>query len=398
MISEHSTLETRKRDLRGPSKVKNNLALLEGQRAEPRNTGGNGQKNKPVVSVVMVICNVERFLREAIESILEQTYRDFEFIIVDFGSTDKSKAMAAGYAATDDRITLHEIPHCDVARARNAGCFLAQGRYIAVMDADDVSLPNRLTLEVDFMEKHPEIGLLGGAAEWIDARGKPLWAVDVPTEDEKIKVALRTHYPFSHTAVLVRTKTFAHVGGYRSAFTSAEDYDLGLRISDHFQCANLPQIVVKYRIHPNQLSLTKRKQQTLCKLAAQASALSRRIAHMDPLNAVSEITPAVLAAIGVTEAMQQAHISAEYQCWIGVMSKAGEYRVALKSSAEALWSDRNRDARLHIANFHFSAAKFNWQKKRFFRGFLAASNAMIFHPGIARLFIQAMRRWLHFNL
>jgi len=378
--------------------VKNNLALLEGQRAEPRNIGGNGQKNKPVVSVVMVICNVERFLREAIESILEQTYRDFEFIIVDFGSTDKSKAMAAGYTATDDRITLHEIPHCDVARARNVGCFLAQGRYIAVMDADDVSLPNRLMLEVDFMEKHPEIGLLGGAAEWIDARGKPLWAIDVPTEDEKIKAALRTHYPFSHTAVLVRTKAFAHVGGYRSAFSYAEDYDLGLRISDQFQCANLPQIVVKYRIHPNQLSLTKRKQQTLCKLAAQASALSRRIAHIDPLNGVSEITPAVLAAIGVTEAVQQAHISAEYQCWIGVMSKAGEYRVALKSSAEALWSDPNRDARLHIANLHFSAAKFNWQKKRCFRGFLAASNAMIFHPGIARLFIQAMRRRLHFNL
>jgi glycosyltransferase involved in cell wall biosynthesis len=92
--------------------VKNNLALLEEQGAEPRNTGGDGQKNKPVVSVVMVICNVERFLREAIESILEQTFRDFEFIIADFGSTDKSKAMATGYAATDARITLHEIYRC----------------------------------------------------------------------------------------------------------------------------------------------------------------------------------------------------------------------------------------------------------------------------------------------
>jgi cellulose synthase/poly-beta-1,6-N-acetylglucosamine synthase-like glycosyltransferase len=112
MICEHSTLATRKRDLRSPSEVKNNLALLEEQRAEPRNTGGDGQKNKPVVSVVMVICNVERFLREAIESILEQTFRDFEFIIVDFGSTDKSKAMATGYVATDARITLHEIYRC----------------------------------------------------------------------------------------------------------------------------------------------------------------------------------------------------------------------------------------------------------------------------------------------
>jgi glycosyltransferase involved in cell wall biosynthesis len=378
-------------------RLNDNTTLLGRRPAGQRHASSDGQKPKPVVSVVMVICNVERFLREAIESILGQTYRDFEFIILDFGSNDNSKAIAAGYAATDDRITFHQIPHCDVARARNTGCSLAQGRYIAVMDADDVSLPNRLSLEVDFMEKHPEIGLLGGAAEWIDARGRSLWSFNVPLEDQEIKTALRTHYPFSHTSLLVRTEAFAHVGGYRSAFTSAEDYDLALRISDRFQCANLPQIVVKYRIHPNQLSLTKRKQQTLCKLAAQASASSRRSTRKDPLNAAGEITPALLAANGVSEAKQKAEISAEYQCWIGVMSKAGEYRAALKSSAQACWTDRNRDARWQIADFHFSAATFNWEKKRLFRAFLAASNAMIFCPGIARLFIQAARRRLSFQ-
>ena len=99
--------------------------------------------NEPVVSVAMVVCNVERFLAEAIESILAQTYRDFEFVIVDFGSTDRSKEIIAGYAAKDSRVKLHEIPHCGLAEARNAGCFLAQGQYIAIMDADDVSLPER---------------------------------------------------------------------------------------------------------------------------------------------------------------------------------------------------------------------------------------------------------------
>jgi len=377
--------------------MKNNSAILEGQRAEPRDTGGDGQLNKTVVSVVMVICNVERFLREAIESILNQTFRDFEFIIVDFGSTDKSKAIAADYAVIDTRIKLHEIPQCSVAQARNVGCFLAQGRYIAVMDADDVSLPNRLTWEIDFMLEHPEIAILGGAAEWIDAKGRPLWAIDVPTEDEKIKAALQTHYPFVHTATLIRTKAFAHVGGYRSVFTPAEDYDLGLRISEQFQCANLPQVVVKYRIHPRQLSWTRRKQQTLCKLAAQASALSRRNARVDPSNAANEITPAVLTTMGVTEAMQQAHIATEYRSWISYMSNAGEYRATLKSSAATLWSGRNRDGRLYIANLHFAAAKFNWQKKRFFRGFLAASNALIANPVMAKRFIQAITRRLRFN-
>ena len=353
---------------------------------------------KPVVSVIMVICNVERFLRAAIESVLKQTFQDFEFIIVDFGSTDKSKTIAADYAFTDTRIKLHEIPPCGVAQARNAGCLLAQGRYIAVMDADDLSLPDRLMLEVDFMQKHPEIGLLGGAAEWIDARGRPMWTMHVPTEDEKIKAALRAQYPFIHSAILVRTEVFAHVGGYRPVLTLAEDYDLGLRISEQFRCANLAQVVVKYRIHPGQVSVKGRKQQTLCKLAAQASALSRRMAHVDPLNAVNEITPAVLATMGVTESRQRAHIYADRRRWISHMSKAGEYRATLKSSAAALWSDRNPAARLRIAYLHFAAAKFNWQKRRFFRGLLAASNAMIFHPVMVVRFMQAMTRRLRLNL
>ena len=127
--------------------------------------------------------------------------------------------------------------------------------------------------------------------------------------------------------------------------------DLGLRISEQFRCANLAQVVVKYRIHPSQVSLIERRQQTLCKLAAQASALSRRMAHVHPLNAVNQITPAVLATMGVTEAMQRAHIFAERRLWIARMSKAGENRETLKSSAAALWW--NPAARLRIADLHF---------------------------------------------
>src|SRR5580704_9505554 len=99
--------------------------------------------NEPVVSVVMVVCNVDRFLAEAVESILAQTFREFEFVIVDFGSSDKSKEIVSKYAAKDERIKQHEIAHCGLAEARNAGCFLARGKYIAVMDADDMALPER---------------------------------------------------------------------------------------------------------------------------------------------------------------------------------------------------------------------------------------------------------------
>ena len=140
--------------------------------------------NKPVVSVVMIVCNVERFLAEAIQSILDQTFREFEFLVVDFGSTDKSKSIVSSFAVKDERIKLFEIANCGLAEARNAGCFLAQGRYIAMIDADDISLPERLQWQVEFMEKHPEVGLLGGAREVFDSNGRNLFTWSDPTEDD----------------------------------------------------------------------------------------------------------------------------------------------------------------------------------------------------------------------
>ena len=282
--------------------------------------------NTPLVSVVMVTYNVERFLAEAIESILKQTFEDFEFIIVDFGSTDKSKTIASGYAATDSRIRLHEVPICGLAEARNAGCSLAQGRYIAIMDADDISLPGRLTWQIDFMEKHPEVGVLGGATEWIDTFGRSLRIERFPTEDFEIRTTLPNSCSFCQPTVLIRKDAFISVGGYRPAFVLAEDYDLWLRMAEHFHCANLSQVVLKYRSHPHQVQLRKVKQQSLYSLAAQVSASSRRKGNPDPLSSVEEITPAVLADSGVTRATQQ--ISADRD-FVRAMYLAGEYSNAL---------------------------------------------------------------------
>jgi hypothetical protein len=338
----------------------------------------------------MVTRSVEQFLAEAIESILGQTFGDFEFIIVDFGSRDKSKAISARYSATDNRIRLHEIPPCSVPEARNAGCALAQGRYIAIMDADDISLPDRLAWEVEFMEKHPGIGLLGGAAEWIDARGRPLWVAEFPTEDEQIKAMLRNFNPFCHSTVLLRTEAYARVLGYRAVFTQSHDYDLALRISEQFQCANLPQVVLKYRFHLQQVSITKRRQQTLCKLAAQASAVSRGTAHTDALAGVREITAAALVTLGVTEAMQRAQFAAEHEWWMGLMSKAGEYRLAFTASVAVWWTDRRADARSRIAEFQFDAAQFNWKNKRYGRALLAGWNATIVQPAMVGRFTRSL--------
>lgn len=351
--------------------------------------------NEPLVSVVMVVCNVDAFLAKSIESILGQTFIDFEFIIVDFGSTDQTKAIVSSYAAKDSRIKLHEIPNCGLAAARNAGGFLARGRYIAIMDADDISLPNRLQLQFDFLEKHPDICLVGGATEWIDATGRALGIHRFPTEDHKINSTLAVEFPLCHPTVLIRTQTFVLVGGYREAFVYGEDYDLWLRIVEQFRCANLSQVVLKYRNHPHQVQSRKSRQQTLCLIAARASASLRRSGKPDLFSSIKEITPEVLAALGVTSAKQ--HVAADRD-WIRAMYEAGDYVTALNAATKVLHSsDWEYAERWEIASMRLTIARLYWREGRFAKSFLNAAHAFIAQPTMLARPLKPFLRWFRFR-
>jgi hypothetical protein len=348
--------------------------------------------NQPLVSVVMVARNVDRFLAEAVDSILAQTFTDFEFVILDFGSTDRSKSIASTYAARDNRIRLHEVPSCGLAEARNAACFLAEGQYIAIQDADDISMPDRLLRQVEFMERHQDFGLLGGAAEWVDSRATSLWTHNFPTEDCEIRSALSTKCPFSQTAVLLRREAFVAVGGYRAAFAPSEDYDLWLRISEHFRCANLKEVVVKYRIHPQQVSVSGRKQQTFCAVAARVSAAFRKNGSLDLLQSEKAITPELLVRLGVSEAEVQASLFSDYRDWIRNMLAAKEYSVVLQMAAEVLQSDWEYVERREIADLQLIAARLYWRQKQFPKSFVAACHAVRQQPALAKYFAQTLLR------
>ena len=339
----------------------------------------------PRISVVMVTCNVERFLVEAIESILGQTFTDFEFIIVDFGSTDKTKTIVSSYAAKDSRVRLHELPSCGLAEARNAGCSLARGQYIAIMDADDISVPDRLQLELAFMEEHPEVGLLGGVTECIDATGASLAirSHDFPAEDGEIRSALVDRCPFCQPTVLIRKEAFVLVGGYRPLFVQAEDYDLWLRISEHFRCANLKESVLKYRIHPSQVSMRRRSEQTLCVLAAQASAAARKNGAPDALNSFPKITPAALATLGISEATQERMVVSDCSNWIRNMCLAGENSVALDAAIEIVETQWAYVERWQIADLYLTIAALYWRQKKFVRCFCAAVRGVAKRPRVA---------------
>lgn len=335
--------------------------------------------NQPLVSVAMVTCNVDRFLPEAIESILNQTFKDFEFVIVDYGSTDASKAIISRFASGDNRVKFHNIANCGLGEARNASCALAQGQYIAIMDADDVSVPQRLMWQLEFIERHPEVGVVGGAVEWIDSFGKTVAIMENPIQDWEIRSAALSRCPLWQPTVLMRRDVFHAVGGYRPAFAPAEDYDLWLRMAEHTQLANLKEVLLKYRIHPYQLSIRKQRQQSQGILAAQVSAHVRKNGGLDPLNKVQEITPETLVALGVPRSKQHKAFLSDYLQWVQHMYIAGEYATALTAAHEILLSDQDLE-KLHISNLHLTIAEIFWRQRRFLSSIIEASRAVVARP------------------
>lgn len=344
----------------------------------------NSAPHVPIVSVVMVTHNVEEYLEEAVASILGQEFTGLELVIADFGSTDRSREIVEKFATLDARVRLEQVVAAEVVEARNAACVFARGKYIAVMDADDVSLPNRLKEQVRILEENERIGLVGGAATWIDGQGNVMWDLRFPQTDEEIRSELPRRFPFCHAAVTLRRDIFEKIGGYRKIFTTAHDYDLGLRFSEHCACANIAEPVVKYRVHGSQLSLSRRRQQTLCKLAAQASAKARREGTKDPLDSCPRITPDVLRQMGVSEAEEQANLLSDYCNWIESVRRAGEDATALKAAEEAVqlkWSPQDRD---QIAGLYWMSAQLYSRKREHLRAAGAVLRAVALKPSFSK--------------
>lgn len=338
----------------------------------------------------MAVCNVDRFLAEAIESVLTQTFQDFEYIIADFGSTDSSTAIVASYARKDDRIRMVDAPDCNLVQARNVACSHARGEFVAVMDADDVCLPIRLEREFEVFEKNPDIGIVGSATEWIDASGARLGVQHVPETDSEIRATLPLRCPFWHPTVMVRTSVLKLAGWYRRPFVYAHDYDMELRVAEHSRCVNLSEVLVNYRVHSSQVTLRKQKQQTLCKLAAQASARCRTAGHNDPLNNAEEITPRLLAEIGVSDRELQNTLVSDGRNWIRAMIAAGEDSAALVAATEMVKSAPAAVDRWQIADLLLTTAKLHWKNGSMIRSAAAAGRAIAKRPVVLARPVKAI--------
>jgi glycosyltransferase involved in cell wall biosynthesis len=204
------------------------------------------------VSVLMSVYNGEKYVAEAINSILNQFFTDFEFIIIDDGSTDKSSSIIESYK--DERIIAIQQENRGLSASLNAGLRIARGKYIARMDADDISLPERFATQYKFLEQNKSCVVVGSNAIFIDRNGRHLYTSDQPTDWPVIKRNLpRT--PFFHSSTFFRTEVAVKVGGYFEEIKQHfEDLIFFNKLSQHGELRNIKTPLLKYRIVPSAIT------------------------------------------------------------------------------------------------------------------------------------------------
>jgi glycosyltransferase involved in cell wall biosynthesis len=207
----------------------------------------------PRVSVLMSVFNGERYLREAIDSILTQTFTDFEYLIINDGSSDTSRSIILSY--NDSRIRLIDNDqNIGLTKSLNRGLAVAGGEFIARQDADDISLPERLAKQVAFMDANPHVALTGTWYQEVDANGTLLQRVRLPTDEMDLRWALLFYCPFVHSAVMLRREPLLETGEYCESYEYAQDHELWLRIGRRNALANLKAYLVKYRKNPDSMT------------------------------------------------------------------------------------------------------------------------------------------------
>ena len=214
----------------------------------------NNMKTTIPVSVVMCVHNGEKYLKEAVDSILGQTFRGFEFIIINDGSTDKTADILADYEKTDNRVHVHTQENQGLIRARSLGYNLSKGAYIANMDADDISLPGRLREQFKYLEANRDVFVAGVYIEKIDESGKRIVEIKYPSSPGMVGWNMFFYNCLANPAVMIRRELIEMAKGYDLAMSHAEDFDLWARANFMVKLANIPVVLLKYRIHGDNIS------------------------------------------------------------------------------------------------------------------------------------------------
>jgi GT2 family glycosyltransferase len=215
----------------------------------------------------MSVHNGGHFLRDAVESILGQTFANFEFLVIDDGSTDGSGVLLERFAQRDHRVRVVHQENAGLTRSLNRGLALARGDFIARMDADDVSERNRIQAQLDFLRSHTEITVLGTSDKVIDGAGRTLTEERRPRDPQVVRWAMSYGCALCHPSVIFRRRAIQAVGGYGPGFRYAQDYDLWTRlVMKGTKMSSIPECLVRYRISGSNISVARKQEQRQCAL------------------------------------------------------------------------------------------------------------------------------------
>jgi glycosyltransferase involved in cell wall biosynthesis len=234
--------------------------------------------NLPAISVLMSAYNSERYVRQAVESILNQTFRDFELILIDDGSKDASPAILKALADRDSRIRLIARENKGLTRTLNEAFSLARAPLVARMDADDVSMPERFAKQVAYLSAHSECVCVGSRVDLIDPLGSVFRTSDHKLAHQEIDAGLLKGIGWSivHPVAMMRRDAIEKVGGYREQFETSQDLDLFLRLGEIGKLANLPDVLLQYRQHFESVAFHKHEKQWKVKETIVGDAYNRR--------------------------------------------------------------------------------------------------------------------------
>ncbi len=238
----------------------------------------------PRISVVLPVHNGERYLVPALDSVLQQTFDDFEVIAIDDGSSDATLSILQRYEAADPRVVVVSRARKGLIDTLNEGIQIARGEFVARMDADDIALPERFERQLRYLKDNPECVAVGCAAQIINSEGAVIGEFSIETDHEAIDRCnmLNINIGIPHPTAMIRRESLLEVDGYRKEFPVAEDLDLFLRLAERGRLANLPEILFSYRMHGDNVSLARRTRQTESAEAAILEAYRRRRRPIPP--------------------------------------------------------------------------------------------------------------------
>lgn len=241
------------------------------------------------LDVLLPVKNGMPYIEGAIESILQQTFGDFTLFVIDDGSSDETATVVANFAHGDSRLRLIDFNGDGLIDALNRGLELSTSPFVARMDADDISMPTRFERQLSYLQTHPDVVVVGCWTRHIDQGGELLnTTTKYPTSPNDLERQLFSNKnPLAHPTVMMRSDKVKALGGYRKPLKAAEDFDLWLRVAEAGKLANLPEPLLRYRIHPGQVSAAQRLTQSFASELAFICSEERRANRIDPVKGLS---------------------------------------------------------------------------------------------------------------